>query len=149
VINPRNIGGHVKPVVAIPPTSPLAGTVNGAGIDRLGFGSVQPQVPLSCVVHAASGALGGGPTTQTLDVKVQDSADNSTFNDYIPPGAAVVAAIPQITAASSDARVNVDLSMARRYIRAVAVTAFTGGASPTMFQFVDVTFGGFDSVPTP
>jgi hypothetical protein len=144
--NPFNAPDTIKALKGVPPAASAAGTVNGAGIDRMAVTSGEGY--LACVLKAHTGAATGAPTTQTLDVKLQDSADNSSFADYKPDGT-TVAAVPQITAVNSENHVNVDLRNARRYIRAVAVTAFTGGTSPTLASAVDVILCGGAVQPTP
>ena len=96
----------------------IAGTytadANGAGADLQGYQGV-----LKIVLD--SGA--GGGTTPTLDVKIQDSADNSTFADVLGK------VFTQVTGASvSIQSLAIDTRAVRRYIRAViAIT----GTSPT------------------
>lgn len=119
----RNAGAYVKPVHALSPAASAAGARNSAAIDRLGFESA--------VLVAQTGAVTGAPTAQTLDAKVQDSADGATgWADYTPPQGS--AAIAQITAVDATGRVNVDLSGAKRYVRVVQTIGFTAGTSPTL-----------------
>lgn len=125
---------------SIPPTAPAAGTVNGTGIDRLGLSSA--------VIEVETGAVTGGPTTQTLDVKIQHSdVLGSGYVDFQPAGTAASGAVAQLTAVNTRKRKSVDLRAAKRYVRLVAVTAFTGGASPTWFQSAKLVFGGADQLP--
>lgn len=141
----KKLGVLFKPVKGLPPLANAAGTRNGAAIDRNVAGGVMYN---SATLYAASGAETGGPTTRTLDAKIQDSADGSTgWADYIPPGQATVAAITQITAVNSEAEVDIDLSGAKRYIRVVETVAFTGGASPTLNSQETVILGGADRIP--
>lgn len=134
------IGPKIKTVIGTPPGNIAAGTVNGTGIDRLGYSS--------CVLEVQTGAVGGGPTTQTLDVKLQHSdSSGSGYVDFVP-GASGSGAVPQLTAINTRNAQAIDLRGAKRYIRAVAVTAFTGGASPTFAQAVVVVLGGADTEPT-
>jgi len=125
---PAHTGAHVKVVKGIAPQAAAAGTVNGVTIDRLGFES--------CVVHVSTGAVSGEPTAQTVDVKLQDSADGTTWADL--PGAVV----SQITAGDAEAEADIDLRGARRYIRAVATVAFTGGTTPNIQLAATVVLGG-------
>jgi len=96
----------------------IAGTytadANGAGADLQGYQGV-----LKIVLD--SGA--GGGTTPTLDVKIQDSADNSTFADVLGK------VFTQVTGASASIQsLAIDTRAVRRYIRAVIAIA---GTSPT------------------
>jgi len=138
----------LSPQIGTAPAASAAGSVNGAAVDRV-LPGVAPGLALSCDLVAQTGAATGGPTTQTLDAKIQDSPDGSTgWADYIPPGAASVAAIPQITAINTLARKRVDLSGARRYIRVVTTVGFTGGSSPTLGNAVVVELCGLENPPT-
>ena len=95
----------------------IAGTytadANGAGADLQGYQGV-----LKIVLD--SGA--GGGTTPTLDVKIQDSADNSSFTDVV--GKTFV----QVTTIASLQSLGIDTRAVRRYIRAVLTIT---GTSPT------------------
>ena len=131
----RNIGAYVKSVLGISPTnSAAAATTNGAAINRQGY--------LSCVLHAACGAAAGSPTTQPVDAKLQESADGSTAWADITG-----AAVTQLAADDAESQVDVDLSGAKQYIRAVVVTALTGGSTPTIPVAATVTLGGADELP--
>ena len=107
----------------------IAGTytadASGAGADLQGYQGV-----LKIVLD--SGA--GGGTTPTLDVKIQDSADNSnpTFADVSDK------VFTQVTEASASIQsLAIDTRAIRRYIRAViAIT----GTSPT-FGFAVAVIG--------
>ena len=134
------IGPKIKTVIGTPPGGIAAGTVNGSAIDRLGF--------YSCVLEVQTGAVGGGPTTQTLDCKLQHSdVSGSGYVDFVP-GAVGSGAVPQITAINTRNAQAIDLRGAKRYICVVSVTAFTGGASPTFGQAVVVILGSADQEPT-
>ena len=137
------IGSVVNQQPSVPPQVASAGAINGASVDTQG---IIGGPALSAAVDVTTGATGGGPTTQSATVKVQDSADNSTFADYIPPG---LAATPTavVTAANARGTLAVDLSGARRYIRVVCTVAFTGGASPTLAVSSGFTLGGLKELP--
>lgn len=132
-----NIGAHLRTATGAVPAAVSAGTRNGSAIDRTGFGS--------CKLHVQTGAATGTPTTISVGAKIQDSADGEDFADYVPPNGA--AAISAITAANSSASVNVDLSSARRYIRVVETTEFTGGSAPTIGAGSTVVLGGAKTLP--
>lgn len=130
----NNIGAFVKNVDGIPPTAAAAGTVTGTAINRAGFES--------CSMRLALGAATGTPTSFTADCKLQDSADGSTGWADISGAASTT-----LTAASTGNEKDVDLTVARAFIRAVQVTAFVGGSSPTIPVAVTVTLGGAKSLP--
>ena len=140
-------GAFASPQIGNVPLAASAGTRNGTGIDRTNPGAA-PGMALSCDLVAKTGATTGGPTSFTVDAKIQDSADNASFADYVPPGAASAAAIATITTANTLARKRVDLSGARRYIRVVEVVAFVGGASPTIGVDETVELFGLQNPPT-
>ncbi len=137
------IASVVNQQPSVAPQVASAGAINGASVDTQG---IIGGPPLSAAVDVTTGALTGGPTTETATIKVQDSADNATFADYIPPG---LAATPTAVVAAANARgtLAVDLSGARRYLRVVCTVAFTGGASPTMGVSAGFTFGGLKELP--
>lgn len=131
-----DIGSFIKPVKGINPANQAAGTVNGAAIDRQRYGS--------CTLHLAVGAATGSPTAQTVDAKLQDSADGSTgWADLTG------AAVTQRTADNTEAEVDANLAGAKQYIRAVVVVAFTAGTSPAIPIAATVVLGGADELPAP
>lgn len=139
-------GSQFKPVIGTVPAAASAGTRNGSAINRRLSGS--NALALSATLVAVTGAATGTPTTQTLDAKIQDSADGSTgWADYIPPDQATVGAITQITAVNTVGDVDVNLAGAKQYIRVVEVLAFTGGTTPTLGVQTTVILGGFDRTP--
>lgn len=130
----HNIGALIKQAFGVGPAANAAGAVNGAAIDRLGYGS--------CSIAAITGLDTGSPSARSATVKLQDSADGATgWNDI--SGAPTIA----VTAVSSIGEAEVNLASAKRYIRAVTTTAFTAGSTPTLFSAVVVTLGGADKVP--
>jgi hypothetical protein len=138
------MGVMFKTLIGTVPAAPVAGTRNGSAINRRQSGAIAQ----GCTLFASSGAATGTPTTQTLDAKIQDSADGSTgWADYIPPDQTTVAAITQITAVNSSAEVDVNLSGAKAYIRVVETLAFTGGSTPTLGVQTAVVLVGFDRTP--
>jgi hypothetical protein len=128
-MNLHDTGYYVKTVAGIRPAAQAAATVEGPAIDRMDF--------LSCVLHAFTGAVSGSPTSLTVNVKLQHSVDGATGWDDLTG-----AAIPQITAANSTAEKDIDLTMARRFIRAVSTVSFNGGTSPTVLTAASIVLGG-------
>ena len=100
---------ETKTVGLLPVTSRSAGTANGTGVDRKGFFEAQ--------IILINGDLG---SSATVDVKIQDSDDNSTFADVTG------AAFTQSVDATDDGLYKLgrlNLEGCGRYIRAVQVTA--------------------------
>ena len=116
---------HIRVVDNIEPDAYPAATVNGDSVDCRGFREAL------VLLH-----IGTMATSATLDVKVQHSADNSTWADITG------AAFAQKTQAGgdSDSGVHVgrlDLEGCERYIRVVAVTgtdAVDHGVSVALFH---------------
>lgn len=136
---PTNIGAYVKTVKGINPANAAAGAINGPAIDRQGI--------LSCELWHACGAATGSPSARTVDSKLQDSADGSTgWADYNPDGAGSGTAA-QLTADNTEARKEINLAAAKRYIRTVETVAFTGGTSPAIPVAAGVVLGGADQLP--
>jgi hypothetical protein len=139
VISLSGLGPEIKNQIGISPAAPVAGTVNGTGVDRMGFNA--------CVLEVDTGASTGTPGSLTLDVKLQHSdVIGSGYADYVP-GVAGSGAVAQITAINSRKRKSIDLRGAKRYVRAVAVTAFVGGTAPTLFQCTKLILAGADTLP--
>jgi hypothetical protein len=119
-----------------------AGTINGTGVDRLqAAGSFS-----SCAIAGLTGAVSGSPTAQSATFKLQDSADNSTFADYVPPGLSAAPTLV-LSAANAAGQVGIDLSGARQYVRVVCTVAFTGGSSPTLLVGAGLILGGAQQEP--
>ena len=92
----------------------IAGTytadASGAGADLQGYQGVLKII------------LDSGAGVGTLDVKIQDSADNSSFTDVVGKTFA------QVTTIASLQSLGIDTRAVRRYIRAVLTI---GGSTPT------------------
>lgn len=130
----RNIGAYIAATKGIKTQAAAAGTVNGAAIDRVGR--------YSCVLQGSCGDATGSPSAQSVTHKLQHSADGSTGWADLDN-----AALTAFTANDSAGEVDVDLSGALRYIRAVAVVAFTAGTTPAIPVASTVVLGGSDTLP--
>ena len=95
------------------PTAARTATANGTGVDLQQYSG-----DVAVVLDSAAGT----GTSPTLDVKLQDSADNSTFADITG------ATFTQVINAASQQKIVVNKDAARRYVRAVATI---GGTSPS------------------
>lgn len=96
--------GNMAAVRCIEADAYAAATQNGVGIDLLG--------KRGCLFVAGAGTLG---TNATVDVYIQDSADNTTFANVTG------LSITQITASDGAGQALVYNSGANRYVRAVLV----------------------------
>lgn len=141
----KELGSFITTSQSVAPQLCAAGTFNGTGVDRMPSGD---QEYLSGIVAVSIGATAGTPTSFTVDVSIQDSADNSTFA-AVAAGFGGPIAITQAVAASQMVTAKFNANGLRRYVRAVAVVAFVGGTSPTIALAVDITLGGVAKAPTP
>lgn len=108
----QNLGDILQVIQVLAPARKTA-SENGAGID------MQQYVGEVKVILSSSA---GGGTSPTLDVKMQDSDDNSTFADISG------AAFTQVAGTASTQAITLNIDAAKRYIRAVTTI---GGTSPT------------------
>lgn len=109
----KSLAYNVKPKYGVAGSAVAA--TNGASIDTAGYDE-------ACVV-ASAGAIGA---SATLDVKIQDSADNSSWAD-------VTGAVFTQWGGSDDNTAKIGMlklngNTVRRYIRCVGTVAGTGAA---------------------
>ena len=97
---------YSKGVQGLAPQNPSAGTVNGTGVDRTEFRE------LLVVLNVGIVNTGG-----TLDVKLQESVDDSVWTDIVG------AVFAQVIASSAIFYGRVNLEDRAKFIRVVAVTA--------------------------
>jgi hypothetical protein len=93
----------------------FATTSAGTGVD------LRSAVGEAVAILACSAATAG--TNPTLDVKIQDSADNSTFADVTGY------TFTQVTNADSLQTLRIDPRLVRRYVRAYATIGGTSSPS--------------------
>ncbi|RFB80408.1 hypothetical protein [Methylovirgula sp. 4M-Z18] len=94
----------------------------------------------SGVLNVAVNAVAGAPTAFSVASKLQGSNDGATWTDL--PGAALA----PITAVGQ-ASLNVDLSGAPTYVRAVVVPTFTAGNNPSAAIAATLVLGGATELP--
>lgn len=111
-MNVRNFADDVQILDLLPAAVVTAGA-NGSGVDLQSF-IEDVAIVLDCGNTAGA--------TPTMDVKVQDSDDNSTFADVS------AAAFTQVTTVASVQKLALSKGSLRRYIR--VVTAIGGTSSP-------------------
>lgn len=118
-------GFHFATKAGIAPQA-SSGTVTGTGFDRLGYDHM--------VATLHSGSFAG----TALDVHFEHSSDDSSYSDFTPNVLfdsnnqnVTYAAFPQMTTTGID-KLDVDLTAAKRYIRAVGVS--TGGENTYSVQ---------------
>lgn len=111
----------------VAPGTISAATTVGTGIDLRAIANHAQGAKAIVYIGAATGT----PDAYTVDAKIEDSANNSTWatlkdaegNDY---------AMTQASAAGIGVIDNVDLGRARQYVRLSVTHAFTGGTSPKL-----------------
>ena len=110
----KDLNGELT-ATALVPAAVVTANANGSGVDLIGYiGNLKVVVN----VGASTG------TSQTLDLKIQDSADNATFADLSPANA-----ITQVAGAGASLQsLSLDTRAVRRYVRAVSTV---GGTSPS------------------
>jgi len=110
----RDLGSLLVTGQSLPPAVRTS-SANGTGID---FNEAGPAVTVVAEVGTVTG------TSPTLDITLEESADNSTFT------AISGAALTQITA-SNGRQVVTFYNRAQRYVRAVATIAGTSPSFPS------------------
>lgn len=102
----------------------VTSTANTSSVDRLNYAGSNAVVTLACGPAAAG-------TAPTLDVKIQDSADNSSFADVSG------ATFTQVTTTASIQHISLALDGCRRYLRAVLTVG--GTDTPTFYPAIVLT----------
>lgn len=111
-----DLGSEVTQANMISPAAVTSSAALGSSLDLQGY---QGKVRITLNIGAVTG------TTPTLDIKVQDSADNSSFADVSP----AVAFAQKVTAsANTNDSIVVDTRAVRRYIKLYGTA---GGTTPS------------------
>lgn len=117
---PTDVGAHLKHAISVRPDEYTA-SVNGVSFDRMPAGEQRYE---SALLYGEVGDIEGAPTSFTVDYKLQDSADDTTFADVTGE------TLTQVTAANTSRSKAVNLVGLRRYVRVVGTVSFTGGTTP-------------------
>lgn len=148
----HNVGQLIYPVSggALSWTAAASGDnteQNGVGIDRLAL----PQLFQSVQVAVIARGVLGGDETLTLDLNIQDSADNSTFTDFGTAATQVVITEDEDPVYGSTQygviKQNYDLRDARQYLRAQWTGDLSASGTDTAIVAVVFNFGGGFEVP--
>jgi len=124
--NDTNIATHLQTLNLIPMAS-VTGDGNGTGVD------VSQYVGQLAVVLTCKNTAG---TTPTLDIKLQESDDNSTYTDV--SGATFTQVTDANTAAATIEKIVVNVDACKKYIRAVKDI---GGTDSPAFMTSCVGYG--------
>lgn len=125
-MNDNHLGTELQ-TIALVPMADITASGNGTGFDATDY------VGSLAVVLSAKNVAGTNPT---LVVKLQDSADNSTFADIT--GAVFTTVTDAGTLAATLEKISVNIDSARRYIRAVKTI---GGTVSPEFLLSCTAFG--------
>lgn len=123
--------------------STSAVAVNGNKVDTIGGDNA--------ALYARAAAATGSPTTYSLAVTLQESADGSTSwsNALDNTGAAIGFALDCHAAAAENlARIEGLGINRKRYLRVVATPTIAGGSSPAAVFFAAIVIGGEGQLPT-
>lgn len=122
-------------------SSPDAGDA-GTGIDLSAR-----KFPASGKLIVVTGAATGSPTAIAVNARLQHSdALASGYEDFVVRD--VVIQTPNVDAVNSAAHKNVDLTGAKRYVRAVVDVDLTAGTSPAIQAAALLVLGGEVDLPT-
>lgn len=129
----------VKPVLGLAPVTATAGGANdnvaqnGVSIDRLDYYSAIVSVPVTATLTASE--------TATVSVKVQDSADGSTWADFESGDDLVLTGDVGGSTETDIATLKVNLQGADKYIRVVVTCDLSASATDTatFAAIVDLT----------
>jgi len=103
-------------------------SANGTGFDLEGSNGAEGEA----IIILSSDAASAG-TDPTLDVKLQESSDNSTFTDISG------ATFTQVTNAASSQKISINTNDVKRYLRAVGTIG--GTSSPAFTYAVELIYG--------
>ena len=121
-----------------PEDAAASATINGDAVDvrTVSGGGASVVLAIQC------GAATGGPSAQTVDGKIQDSADGSTGWADLGTGSAAV----QLTADDTFSQsAGINLTPGNKgYIRAVVTVVLTAGSTPTIPVGATLVIGGRD-----
>ena len=132
-----NAYDDVKVITSVKPQSITGSSaVNGASVDTLGSDNAK--------IHAYAVTTTSNPSVATLAVKLQESADNSTWTDALDNTSTVIGFTLDVHAADGFNAARIEgLGLNRkRYLRVVATPSFTGGTSPAIVANAEIVFGG-------
>ena len=132
-----NAYDNIRVVTSVKPQSLTGSTAaTGASVDTLGYDNAK--------IHAYAVTTTSNPSVATVTVKLQESADNSTWTDANDNTGTVIGFTLDAHAADAFNAARIEgLNLNRkRYLRVVATPAFTGGTSPAIVANAELVFGG-------
>lgn len=146
-MNPMNNNGgaYIKPVFATNKNAIIAGSgtdaseVTSSSIDRLFYDSAQ-------IVTGFNTTLAAGKKA-TLTVKIQDSADNSTFNTAVTLFTGDVATSVAGGTVKDVSVLNLDLAKYQRYVKILTTLDLSNTATDTAEYVTTMNLTGARIVP--
>lgn len=155
MVTRRNIGAVITPKIASAITAITAGgTGDATAITGIGFDRKAVDMPLSAdLVLSWTATLAATKTLSFGTVKIQDSADNSTYADVstisiTDPGAVATGPTGGATVSGSVA-IPVALGATRQYVRALFTPDLSASGTDTAMVVAHLVFGGTDRQPSP
>lgn len=112
----------------VAPAALAAGTTSGTGIDRHAAANLNAAFDGGKAVISV-GAVTGTPDAYTITVKVEDSANNSSWATA-EDGEGNQYALDGLEASKIYTIDNINIGRLRRYVRISVVVTFTAGTSP-------------------
>lgn len=131
IVDIKNVSSYLKPVAAFASTVLSASLANGSTLTGITFNRLTTQgLFRSADVVTLVRSSGSSKYKQTVTLRVQDSANGSSFTPYgsaskspMTFGSTSATAKQKIKSAAG---VGIDLSNAREYVRVNAVLAWSG-----------------------
>ncbi len=131
----RDLGYGIKQVACICQNA-SASTISGVDVDCRDFESAMFSI--------IRGEESGSPSSWTLDLKIQEKDEGESYTDVT--GAAIVQ-LTEDSEAMAIATIAMRLTSRKRYLRAVATLAMSGGSSPKLPIAVICSLGNAREVP--
>jgi hypothetical protein len=137
-----NAYDDIRVATSVKPQSLTGSTpANGLSVDTLGYDNAK--------VHAYAVTASGSPSAATVAVKLQESTDGTgsgggAWADALDNTGTVIGFTLTVNAADAFNAARIEgLNLNRkRFLRVVATPAFTGGTSPAISTYAEITFGG-------
>jgi hypothetical protein len=122
-----------------------ATTVTGVTVNRAGFST--GSMPLSLALSIAYEGVLATSKTLSIGYAVQDSADGSTWADYLTGTSVVATGSTATSAVAGELEVSVNLTSARQYVRANHAPDLSATQTDTAATRAVGFFAGFDRLP--
>jgi hypothetical protein len=137
----HSIYDNVEVSKSIAPQSDAGGSaLNGAGVDTLGYNTA--------MLVFETGAASGSPSAISIDVRLQESDDNTNWSDAIDNSVTVIGGAVTEENHVLLARIEGLGLNRKRYLRVIETTTFTGGTSPAIEVHSNILLDRSEQKPT-